>query len=160
MPPPPPPPHTRPQNQAIIKSGHMGTHTPRQQPPSPTTLPSLRKRRRKSSSSSHTWPRLPLIPMRRTIMLHQYQLQPRRTCIPRNPRPTRQSGHPVANLRWATYHTQRTWSASRPRVSAGTRPCSGDGHNLLSRINTNANADTDASKPLPADPHVYHVPRD
>jgi hypothetical protein len=126
-PPPPPPRHTRLQNQAIIKSDHTRTHTPRQLPRSPTTLPSLRKR---NSSSSHTWPRLPLVPIHRTIMLHQYQLQLRRMCIPRNPRPSRQSCHPVANLRWATYHTQRTWSASRLRVSVGTRPCSGDGHNL------------------------------
>lgn len=126
-PPAPPPRHTRTQNPAIIKLDHMGTHTPRQLPPSPTTPPNLRKG---SGSSGHTWPRLRLIPMRKTIVLRQCQLQPRHTCIRRNPRPSRQSCHPVANLRWATYHIQRTWSASRPRVSAGTRPCSGDGRNL------------------------------
>ena len=60
---PPPPPHTRPQNQAIIKSGYMRTYTPRQLPRSPTSLPSLPKW---SSSSGRTWPRLPQIPMHRT----------------------------------------------------------------------------------------------
>ncbi len=129
MPPPlsPPPRHTRALNLAIIKSGHMRTHTPRQPPRSPTTLPSPQKR---SDSSSHAWPRLPPPQMCRANMLHQYQYQPKRLCVRRNPRPSHRSDHPVATLRWGIYHTQRTWSASRPRVGVGTRPCSGQGHNL------------------------------
>jgi hypothetical protein len=121
-PPPPPPPLSSPQIQAILQSGHSSAHIPRQLPRSTTIRPSLQQR----SGSRHTW----LLPMRRasTLRQYQYQCQHRRQCVRRCPSPSRQIFPLAANLRWATYHTQRT---SPSRLSAGTRPCTEQGRSYL-----------------------------
>ena len=114
---------SRPQVPAIPQqSGHMRPIIPRQLPCSPTIPPSLQKR------SAGRFTSLRLLPMGRTSTLRQYLCQHwRLPCVRRSARSSRQICPLGANLRWATYHIQRT-SASRLRAGVGTRPCTGQLH--------------------------------